>query len=99
MTDYVTVKISGTFPADDISILSSFYGIGTSIMGNAVELTLEEKLQALVEMAQARLADFLSMPAKQAAQISSADALRTVVSAIDERVKSALQSEITTTEV
>lgn len=93
-TEYVVVRITGTFPADDIDALASFYGIGNSIMGNPTPLTQEEKLTALIAMAESRLADFLATPAKQAAQIESATALREATIAIDERVKSGLVSEI-----
>lgn len=98
MTDYVTVKITGTFPAEDIDVLAAFYGVGNSMMGQPVQLTQEQKLEALVALAETRLADFLATPAKQAAQIQSATVLRETTAAIDERVKSALSSEIITTE-
>ena len=92
--EYVTVRITGTFPADDVDGLAAFYGIGSSMMGNSTPLTQEEKLNALIVMAEQRLADFLATPAKQAAQAASATALRETTIAIDERVKSGLVSEI-----
>ena len=91
---YVTVRITGTFPAEDVDGLAAIYGIGNSMMGNSTPVTQEAKLNALIAMAEQRLTDFLAISAKQAARAASETALRETTTAIDERVKSGLVSEI-----
>jgi hypothetical protein len=94
MTEYVTVKITGTFPLEDVSMLAQFYGIGSGGFGQPVELTEEEKLVKLVELAQSRLADFLATPAKHYVQSISMRELQQLTVEIDDRVKQGLSYEI-----
>ena len=94
MTEYVTVIITGRFPKDDVEGLAASYGVGYGPVGGSTELTAEEKLEGLVAMAQSRLAEFLAMPARQAAEIESRSDLIAVTNAIDERINSGLTTEI-----
>lgn len=83
MTEYIKAKITGIFPKEDIALIANFYGGEHQ----------EDKLEHVLKIAQASLADFLSAPSRSQIVTAKQAEQQVELNSLVERVSNSLSAE------